>query len=42
VKSFSPVGKGRLAVQLRPPPKVADEILVSQENAAEFRAWISR
>jgi two-component system LytT family response regulator len=40
VKSFSSVGKGRLAVQLHPRP--AEEVLVSQENAAEFRAWVSR
>jgi two-component system LytT family response regulator len=40
VKSFTSVGKGRLAVQLQPPPK--DEVLVSQENAADFRAWVSR
>lgn len=40
VKSFSSVGKGRLAVQLQPRP--ADEVLVSQENAAAFRAWANR
>jgi len=40
VKSFSSVGKGRLAVQLQPRP--ADEVLVSQENAAAFRAWAGR
>lgn len=40
VKSFASVGKGRLAVQLSPRP--AEEILVSQETAVEFRAWISR
>lgn len=40
VQSFAPVGKGRLAVQLQPKPK--EEVLVSQENAAAFRAWISR
>lgn len=40
VKSFSSVGKGRLTVQLQPRP--AEEVLVSQENAAEFRAWVSR
>ena len=40
VKSFSPVGKGRLAVQLLPRPP--DEVLVSQENAADFRAWAGR
>ncbi len=40
VKSFSSVGKGRLSVQLVPRP--ADEVLVSQENAAAFRAWAGR
>ncbi len=40
VKSFSSVGKGRLAVQLLPRP--AEEVLVSQENAADFRAWAGR
>lgn len=40
VKSFTPVGKGRLAVQLHPRP--AGEVLVSQENAAAFRAWAGR
>ena len=40
VRSFSSVGKGRLAVQLLPRP--AGEVLVSQENAAAFRAWASR
>jgi DNA-binding LytR/AlgR family response regulator len=40
VKSFSPVGKGRLAVQLA--PRTAEEVQVSQENAAEFRAWAGR
>ncbi len=40
VKSFSSVGKGRLAVQLQPRP--AEEVLVSQETAAAFRAWAGR
>jgi DNA-binding LytR/AlgR family response regulator len=40
VKSFSPVGKGRLAVQLA--PRTAEEVQVSQENAADFRAWAGR
>lgn len=40
VKSFSSVGKGRLAVQLSPRP--AEEVLVSQENAADFRTWAGR
>ncbi len=37
VKSFSSIGKGRLAVQLAPP--AADEVQVSQERAAAFREW---
>ena len=40
VKNFTSVGKGRLAVQLIPRP--ADEVLVSQENAAAFRTWVGR
>lgn len=40
VKSFSSVGKGRLAVSLQPRP--AEEVQVSQENAADFRAWAGR
>ena len=40
VKSFASVGKGRLAVQLSPRP--AEEVLVSQETAADFRAWAGR
>jgi DNA-binding LytR/AlgR family response regulator len=40
VKSFESVGKGRLAVQLVPRP--AEEVLVSQETAAEFRTWAGR
>lgn len=40
VKSFSPVGKGRLAVQLA--PRTVEEVQVSQENAADFRAWAGK
>ena len=40
VKSFSSVGKGRLAVQLQ--PRTTDELQVSQENAAAFRTWAGR
>ena len=40
VKSFASVGKGRLTVQLQPRP--TEEVLVSQENAANFRAWAGR
>ncbi len=40
VKTFTPVGHGRLSVQLVPRP--AAEVLVSQETAPAFRAWASR
>lgn len=40
VKSFASVGKGRLAVQLS--PRTTEEVQVSQENAADFRAWAGR
>lgn len=38
VKSYRSIGKGRLAVELVPP--AAEEVQVSQERAAEFRAWV--
>lgn len=37
VRRFTPVGKGRLLVELAPP--AAGEVQVSQERAAAFRAW---
>lgn len=40
VRSFRPIGKGRLAVQLHPP--TAGEVQVAQERAADFRAWAGR
>ncbi len=40
VRSFSSLRKGRLAVQLHPRP--TEEVVVSQESAAEFRAWVGR
>lgn len=40
VKRFASVGKGRLDVELQPPP--AEAVLVSQESAADFRAWAGR
>lgn len=40
VKRFASVGKGRLEVELRPPP--AEPVLVSQESAGDFRAWAGR
>jgi DNA-binding LytR/AlgR family response regulator len=39
VRSYTSVGKGRLAVQLAPP--APEEVQVSQERAAEFKAWVS-
>lgn len=39
VASFRSAGKGRLLVELTPP--APDEVLVSQENAPAFRAWIA-
>ncbi len=40
VRSFRPIGKGRLAVQLHPP--TAGEMQVTQERAADFRTWAGR
>ena len=40
VKSFASVGKGRLSVQLL--PRTPEEVQVSQENGAAFRAWLER
>lgn len=37
VKSFSSLGKGRLTVQLA--PRAPEEVVISQERGAEFRAW---
>ena len=39
VQRFAPAGKGRLKVELLP-PLAAGEVLVSQERAAAFRAWL--
>lgn len=38
VRHYSPAGKGRLRVTLE--PGGADEVFVSQERAAEFKAWL--
>lgn len=40
VRRFVPEGKGRLALELSPPPGVP--VSVSQERAAAFRAWLDR
>jgi DNA-binding LytR/AlgR family response regulator len=38
VAGFTPAGKGRLKLALRPP--LAGGALVSQERAAAFKAWL--
>jgi DNA-binding LytR/AlgR family response regulator len=38
VARFEAAGKGRLKVELR--PVLAGDVLVSQERAAAFRAWL--
>lgn len=38
VTSYAPAGKGRLRLQLT--PGLRDEVLVSQERAAAFKAWL--
>jgi two-component system LytT family response regulator len=40
VASFRCAGKGKLLVELTPRPRA--EVLVSQERASRFRAWLSR
>jgi DNA-binding LytR/AlgR family response regulator len=40
VRSFHSIGKGRLAVQLQ--PATAEEAQVTQERAADFRAWAGK
>lgn len=38
VAGFRPWAKGKLVVELDPPP--GEDVVVSQENAARFRAWL--
>jgi DNA-binding LytR/AlgR family response regulator len=38
VRRFTPAGKGRLKVELQ--PALVDDVHVSQERAAAFRAWL--
>jgi hypothetical protein len=38
VQRFAPAGKGRLKLDLS--PALDGEVLISQERAAAFRAWI--
>ena len=40
VAAFEPAGKGRRKVTLR--PALAGELLISQERAAAFKAWLGR
>jgi DNA-binding LytR/AlgR family response regulator len=40
VAGFAAAGKGRLKLQLR--PALAGEVFISQERAAEFKAWLER
>jgi two-component system, LytTR family, response regulator len=40
IHRFRPYFKGRLVIDLLPPARA--EVLVSQENAARFRAWMDR
>ncbi len=40
VKSFKTLDKGKLQVELN--PMVREEVVVSQENAAEFRRWMEQ
>jgi len=39
VAGFRPHAKGKLLVELQPPPP--GEVIVSQDNAARFRAWLA-
>ena len=39
ITSFRPKGKGRLLVELNPKPRF--DVVVSQERAGPFRAWLS-
>ena len=40
IASFRPIGRGKLLVELVPSAK--GEVIVSQERAAAFRAWLSQ
>lgn len=40
IRAFQPYFKGRLLVELE--PATEGEVIVSQENAARFRAWLDR
>lgn len=38
IRAYRPFFKGRLLVELVPAP--GEDVVVSQENAARFRAWL--
>jgi two-component system LytT family response regulator len=40
IASFRPMGKGKLLIDLAPRPRA--EVIVSQERAGPFRAWLSQ
>ncbi len=40
IAGFESAGRGRIRVTLA--PRTEDDVLVSQETAAAFRAWIAR
>ena len=40
ITSFRPKGKGKLLVELN--PRARTEVIVSQERAGPFRAWLSQ
>lgn len=40
VKSFKPLERGRLLIELSPP--IREEVVVSQENAAAFKRWMGK
>jgi DNA-binding LytR/AlgR family response regulator len=40
IASFRPIGKGKLLVELNPRSRA--EVIVSQERAGPFRAWLSQ
>jgi DNA-binding LytR/AlgR family response regulator len=40
IVSFRPIGKGKLLVELN--PRARTEVIVSQERAGPFRAWLSQ
>ena len=41
VAGFRPHVNGKLLIELAPPPPPPGEVIVSQDNAARFRAWLA-